>query len=574
MANYFEDNSALAFQLSHPLMQRIVELKEQGYSLDSECPYRAADYQEAQENYREVLSIVGEICGDILAENAEAVDAEGPRVENGHVVYHPGTQRNHEALAKAGLYGMSLPREFGGLNFPMVPYVMAAELVSRADGGFANIWGLQDCAETIHEFATEQQRKEYLPLANQGKTFAMALTEPDAGSDLQAVMLKAHYDEQKGTWLLNGVKRFITNGDADVALVLARSEEGTNDGRGLSLFLYRKEWGGVTVRRIEHKMGIVGSPTCELVFNNARGELVGDRKLGLIKYVMSLMNGARLGVGSQSVGIAEAAFREALKYAREREQFGKPIIDFPAVYETLALMRAKLDGIRALLYETTRYVDIYKALIHLGTTRKLTPEERQEQKDYQRLADLFTPLTKLFGSEFCNQICYDALQVHGGTGYMKDFPIERHYRDARILSIYEGTSQLQVVAAIRGVTTRILAGRLETFAQQVEASEYKELAKRLRTLLNQWVEDIDFAMAPKDDEFLTFHSGRLVEMGGIITIAYLLLLDAIRGPRFKQSAALMVGYAEAFVAQRHTLLHTLSSTDRDQYRELATADRH
>lgn len=569
MANYFEDNRSLAFHLTHPLMERIVELKEQGYTVDPESPYRAQDYADALSNYREVLSIVGEISGEIIAANAEAVDAEGPRVVDGHVEYHPGTQANHDALAQAGLYGMSLPRQYGGLNFPIVPYVMAAELVSRGDGGFANIWGLQDCAETIHEFASEEQKAEYLPLANEGQTFAMALTEPDAGSDLQAVMLRAHYDEAQGTWLLNGVKRFITNGDADVALVMARSEPGTRDGRGISLFLYRKSWGGVRVRRIEHKMGIIGSPTCELVFTNARAELVGERRLGLIKYVMSLMNGARLGVGAQSVGVAEAAFREALKYANEREQFGKRIVDFPAVYEMLAQMRTKLDGMRSLLYETSRYVDVYKALTHISKERKLSAEERTELKDYQRWADLFTPLTKLVTSEFCNQIAYDAIQIHGGTGFMKDFPVERHYRDARILPIYEGTSQLQVVAAIRGVTTDILSKRLSTFSEAIAGTKHVELRDRLERMRAEWVEDVAYVMERQEDDFLTFHSGRLVEMGAMLAMCYCLFMDTERDEYYLSSLRVLIPYAEGIQAERHQMLRSLKAEDVAAHQALA-----
>lgn len=563
MANFFEDNPSLRFQLDHPLMQRIVELKEKNFAGENREAYAPQDYADAQENYRQVLGIVGEICGDILAANAERVDAEGPTVVDGRVHYHPGTQQNHDALAQAGLYGMSLPREFGGLNFPMVPYVMAAELVSRADGGFANIWGLQDCAETINEFASDEQRRQYLPLANQGKTFAMGLTEPDAGSDLQAVMLKAHYDEKRGTWLLNGVKRFITNGDADISLVMARSEEGTTDARGISLFLYdNKKTDCVRVRRIEHKMGIIGSPTCELVFKDAPAELVGERKLGLIKYVMSLMNGARLGVAAQSVGIAEAATREAEKYAGEREQFGKLIKNIPAVREMLVMMRAKTDAIRALLYETTRYVDIYKSLLHIQRERTLTKEERNELKEYTRLAEMFTPLAKLFGSEFCNQVTYDAVQVHGGTGYMRDFPVERLYRDARITNIYEGTSQLQVVAAIRSVMTGALTQRLAFFAQQVKGEAFSAEVKLLADLTEVLTKSIEQVQKAENPDYIEFHARRLVEIGGFIAIAYLLILDSERCTCekncFEQSARRFVRYAEVQVLERAMLINNIT----------------
>src|SRR5690554_6641438 len=423
MANFFTDNESLKFHLNHEMMEEIIKLKERDYADAGKYDYAPVDYEDAIDSYEKVLEIVGEITGEVLAPNAEQVDKEGPQVINNEIVYAKGTQENHEALRDAGLYGMSLPREFGGLNFSYVPYVMAAEIVSRGDCGFANIWGLQDCAETIYEFGSDEIKKEFLPRINLGDTCSMDLTEPDAGSDLQAVQLKATWDEKGNIWRLNGVKRFITNGDADIKLVLARSEEGTTDGRGLSYFVYDRDDSAVTIRRIENKLGIKGSPTAELVFNNAPAKLVGDRKLGLIKYVMSLMNGARLGVGAQSVGLSEAAYREALAYAHDREQFGKSIIKFPGVYEMLANMRAKTDAIRSILYETARFVDIYKVLEDMEKTRKLLPEEKQKLKTYQRLADIFTPMLKLFSSEYANQITYDAIQVHGGSGFMKDYSI-------------------------------------------------------------------------------------------------------------------------------------------------------
>ena len=450
MANLYNDNRDLKFHLTHPMMQKLVMLKERNFADKSSFDYAPIDFEDAMDSYERVLEVVGEISGDIIGPNAESIDAEGPRVVDGRVIYARGTQENLDALVKAGLLGITLPRRFGGLNFPIVPYIMAADIVSRADAGFVNIWGLQDCAETLNEFASEEQKEKWLTRVVQGETMAMDLTEPDAGSDLQAVQLKATWSEEKGTWLLNGVKRFITNGDGDIALVLARTEEGTRDGRGLSMLVYDKRKGGVTVRRIEHKMGIIGSPTCELVFKDAPGELIGSRKMGLIKYVMALMNGARLGIAAQSVGISEAAYREALQYAKERAQFGKAIIEFPAVYEMLSVMKAKLDASRTLLYETSRFVDIYKTYQHISEERKLTNAERDEMKEFQRLADLFTPLAKGLTSEFCNQNAYDAIQIHGGSGFMKDYAVERIYRDARITSIYEGTTQLQVVAAIRG----------------------------------------------------------------------------------------------------------------------------
>ena len=442
-----------------------------------------------------------------------------------------------------------MPRRYNGLNFSLVPYIMAADMVSRADAGFVNIWGLQDCAETIYEFASEEQKQKYLPRVCAGETMAMDLTEPDAGSDLQAVMLKATYSEADGCWYLNGVKRFITNGDGHIALVLARSEEGTKDGRGLSMFIYDRNSGGVTVRRIENKMGIKGSPTCELVFKNAKAELCGSRKLGLIKYVMALMNGARLGIAAQSVGVSEAAYREAIAYARDRKQFGKPIIEFPAVYEMISLMKAKLDASRSLLYETTRFVDMYKTYEDIAKERSLEPEERAEMKAYQKLADAFTPLAKGMSSEFCNQNAYDCVQVHGGSGFMKDYACERIYRDARITSIYEGTTQLQVVAAIRHVTTGTFLHQIEAYEAAAIAPELEPLRDRLKAMKEAYVKAVESVTETKDNEYIDFQARRMVEMAGHIIMGHLLLADTTRNESFRHSAEVYINFGEAEVAK-------------------------
>lgn len=554
MANFYNDNPALKHHLTHPLMRKIVELKERNFTDAEKYDYAPFDFEDAMDSYEKVLEIAGEISGEIVAQNAEDVDHEGPHVVDGHVVYAKGTQKNLDVLVKAGLMGISLPRRYNGLNFSLVPYIMAADMVSRADAGFVNIWGLQDCAETIYEFASEDQRQRFLPRVCAGETMAMDLTEPDAGSDLQAVMLKATYNEADGTWRLNGVKRFITNGDGHIALVLARSEEGTHDGRGLSMFIYDRNDGGVTVRRIENKMGIKGSPTCELVFKNAKAELCGSRKLGLIKYVMALMNGARLGIAAQSVGVSEAAYREALSYANDRKQFGKAIIEFPAVYEMLALMKAKLDASRSILYETTRFVDMYKIYEDIARERTLSPEERQEMKYYQRLADAFTPMAKGMGSEFCNQNAYDAVQIHGGSGFMKDYACERIYRDARITSIYEGTTQLQVVAAIRHVTTGTYLNRIKEY----EAMEYSECLNTLKDRLVEMTALYEKAVATvaesKNTEYVDFHARRMVEMAGHIIMGYLLLGDATRNEDFIKSANVYVNYGEAEVAKNYKFI--------------------
>jgi alkylation response protein AidB-like acyl-CoA dehydrogenase len=546
MANFFTDNKHLKFHLAHPDMQKIIQLKEKGFTEKDKYDFAPIDFEDALDSYEKVLEIVGDISANIIDPNAEGVDKEGPKIVDNEVQYAKGTQENYEALKQAGLIGMSLPRKYGGLNFSAIPYVMAAEIVSRADAGFANIWGLQDCAETINEFGSDELKDEYLPkFALEGATGAMDLTEPDAGSDLQSVQFKATYDKNRDVWLLNGVKRFITNGDADISLVLARSEEDTHDARGLSLFVYDRTHKAVTIRRLENKLGIKGSPTCELVFKNAPAKLVGDTKMGLIKYVMSLMNAARLGIGAQSVGIAEAAYREAYKYAVERTQFGKPIIQFPAVYEMLSQIKTKLFVIRSLLYETARFVDVYKTYGHLMQERTLEPDERKEMKRYQKLADIFTPLLKLVASEYCNQIAYDAIQIHGGTGFMKDFPVERIYRDARITSIYEGTSQLQVVAAIRGVTTGGFLGQIREYEKTEYKPELEFMKKRLAHMTRQYEKVAARIIDERDEEYLDFHARRLVEMAGNIIMGYLLLNDSMRDDEYRNVAEIFIKIAEA-----------------------------
>ena len=563
MANFFSDNKDLQFHLNHPLMRKIVELKERGFADKELYDYAPQEFDDAMDSYRRVLEIAGEVCGDVIAPNAEGVDHEGPRVVNDHVEYASGTVRNMKAVVDAGLSGMTLPRKYDGLNFPLICFVMANEMVARADAGFENIWGLQDCAETLNEFASEEQKEKFLKWVSAGATCAMDLTEPDAGSDLGAVMLKATWSEERQTWLLNGVKRFITNGDGEVSLVLARTEEGTTDARGLSMLVHDKRDGGVKVRRIENKLGIKGSPTCELVFTNAPAQLVGDRKMGLIKYVMSLMNAARLGIGAQSVGLCEAAYREALKYAQERAQFGKPIIQFAAVSEMLSNMKAKLQGARALLYETTRFVEIYKQYTHISHERPLEGAERQEMKFYNRLADGFTPLVKLFSSEYANQLAYDAIQIHGGSGFMKDYPCERLYRDARIMNIYEGTSQLQVVAAINAVTKGTFLEQIERYA----AGEYSEAMQPVVARAAEWTAKFREMVAhveAGDKEcagFKDFHARRLVETAGHIIITYLLARQAGESEDYVASARIFSKLAAGKVAEAYG--YVMASTTED-----------
>ena len=565
MANFYTDNPALKHHLTHPLMRKIVALKERDYTDAEKYDYAPMDYEDAIDSYDRVLDIVGDVCGTTIAENAESVDQEGPKVVDGHVEYAPGTVENLDKCRKAGLMGMAMPRRFGGLNFPITPYIMAADIVSRADTGFENLWGLQDCAETIYEFADEDQKQRYITRVCNGETMSMDLTEPDAGSDLQSVMLKAT-EQPDGTWRLNGVKRFITNGDSDIHLVLARSEEGTRDGRGLSMFIYDKRDGGVTVRRIENKMGIKGSPTCELVFKNAKAELCGSRRLGLIKYVMALMNGARLGIAAQSVGVSELAYREALAYARDRRQFGKAIIDFPAVFEMLSVMKAKLDASRSLLYETARYVDLYKAYEDIARERSLTPDERKEMKFYSRRADALTPMAKGMGSEYCNQNAYDCIQIHGGSGFMKDYTCERIYRDARITSIYEGTTQLQVVAAIRHVTTGTYTNLIEEYLNTEVDQRLEGTKNTIKEMFKAYTEALAKVEEVKDDQYVSFVARRLVEMAADVVMSSLLLLDANRNDMFDKSLEVYVKMAQADIVKHADFIANFRVEDMEAYK--------
>lgn len=544
MANYYSDHPEFDFYLSHPEMKRIVELKERNFEDKDKYPEAPVDFDDAIENYKRVLDITGDIAANIVEPNSEEVDLEGPHLVDGRMVYASKTFENLDATRKAGLWGISMPRRYGGLNMPITPYSMASEIVSAADAGFQNIWSLQDCIETLYEFGSEEQRQKYIPRVCAGETMSMDLTEPDAGSDLQRVMLKATYSEEDQCWYLNGVKRFITNGDSDIHLVLARSEEGTHDGRGLSMFIYDKKSGGVTVRHIEHKLGIHGSPTCELVYKNAKAELCGSTRLGLIKYVMALMNGARLGIAAQSVGVSQAAYNEALSYAKDRRQFDTAIIDFPAVYDMLSRMKAKLDAGRSILYQTARYVDIYKALDDIARDRKLTAEEKAEQKKYSRLADAFTPLAKGMNSEYANQNSYDAIQVHGGSGFIMEYKSQRLYRDARIFSIYEGTTQLQVVAAIRYITNGTYLSIIKEMLEREVSAEMSALKEKVEGLVAKYEELVNDVKAEGNQEKQDFVARRLYNITADIIMSLLIIEDATRAPElFSKSANVFVRHA-------------------------------
>ena len=545
MANYYTDHPEFDFYLNHPEMKRIVELKERNFADKDTYADAPVDFEDAIENYKQVLNITGDIAANILEPNSEEVDLEGPHLVDGRMHYASKTYENLDATRKAGLWGISMPRRYGGLNLPITPYSMASEIVATADAGFQNIWSLQDCIETLYEFGSEEQRQKYIPRVCAGETMSMDLTEPDAGSDLQRVMLKATYSEEEGCWLLNGVKRFITNGDSDIHLVLARSEAGTHDGRGLSMFIYDKNQGGVTVRHIENKLGIHGSPTCELVYKNAKAELCGSTRMGLIKYVMALMNGARLGIAAQSVGVSQAAYNEAIAYARERKQFGEAIVNFPAVYDMIAKIKAKLDAGRSILYQTARYVDIYKALDDIARERKLTPEERQEQKKYARLADAFTPIAKGMNSEYANQNAYDCIQIHGGSGFIMEYKCQRLYRDARIFSIYEGTTQLQVVAAIRYITNGTYLTIMKEMIAKEVAEELKPLQVRIQKMIELYEQSLEYVKQSENQEVQDFLARRLYDMTADILMSLLIVGDATAAPElFAKSAQVYVRHAE------------------------------
>lgn len=572
MDNYYRDNADILFHMQHMDLSRVVDLKEDGF-VDTENYLDAPkDLADAVDNYDRVLEIVGEIAGAFVAPRARQVDIDGATCLDGQVHYAKGTAEALERLKKADLMGFTLPREYGGLNMPKTIYSVAIELISRADASLMNLFGLQEIADTICKFGSSEQKKRHLPRFASGEvTGAMALTEPDAGSDLQAVMLKAHIDAQ-GLWRLNGVKRFITNGCADVSLVMARSEEGTTSGRGISLFIYERDE-SMKIRRIEHKLGINGSPTCELQFNNAEAQLLGRRKFGLIKYTMSLMNGARLGVAAQALGIAEAAYREAARYAGDRVQFGRPIRNFSVIAEMLTDMKVEIEAARTLLYETSKIVDIKE-----GIEEKMAhhPESAADLKDsgrqYDRFASVFTPMVKAYASEMANAVCYRALQIHGGVGYTKEFDIERLYRDARITNIYEGTTQLQVLAAIGGVMTGTLFERLNGYENDVDFSSVAELfeqAQNCRVMLENVVSHIKQL---KDSKTQEYHAGRVVAMAIDTSLAYLLCIDATRSARKEKVARAFLAKSVGRVQIAQQAILTADSRLAQDFTEIIDAE--
>lgn len=536
MPNFFTDNSDLLFQFEKIDLKDVVRIAEDDYEQSKIYDYAPVNYEDAIENYRKVLEVTGDITGNFIDARAGDVDLEGAHHKNGKVTYAKGTQENLAQLSKADLMGMVLPRKYGGLNFPTTIYMMATEMIARADASLMNIFGLQDIAEMICKYGTEEQKQEFVPKFTTGEhTGAMALTEPDAGSDLQAVKLTA-YQNDEGKWFLRGVKRFITNGNADVHLVLARSEAGTKDGRGLSMFVCRSD-NTLVVRRIENKLGIHGSPTCELQFNDTPAQLVGSRKFGLIKYVFDLMFRARLGVSAQALGISQAAYEEALSYAKSREQFGRSIYNIPAVANMLIEMRVILESSRAMLYASCVAVDkkekLDELIEKLKAEGKSVTEQTAEVKNLTKTANLLTPLTKYIVTEGANKITYDAIQIHGGTGYMKEFRVERYARDARITNIYEGTSQLQIVAAAGGIIGDILKDYFDKKEKFRYPGSLENLAGYMIEIRKIYYESLKYILDKKDAKFQDVAAKDLVEIYGYLFLGYLLLDEAVINERKK-----------------------------------------
>ncbi len=579
MSNFYTDDPDLQRQLETLDLRRIVALREDGYEQAGDFAYAPRDYEDALDSFRRTLEIVGDIAGEFVAPRAEDVDRAGAQLADGEVCYAPGMQESLDRLTQADLMGITLPRRYGGLNFPVTVSVMIVEMISRADPALMNVFGLQDIAETVNKFASEELKRAYLPRFASGEvTGSMALTEPEAGSDLQNVQLKATLGAD-GVWRLSGVKRFITNGCGRVSLVLARSEEGTTDARGLSMFLYERDE-HMKIRRLEDKLGIHGSPTCELQFDEAPALLVGERRRGLTTYVMSLMNGARIAIAGQAQGIAEAAYRAASKYADERVQFGGPIRELTPVAAMLADMKVALEASRALLYETATIVDLKEGLerrieqLQSGERAAAGGDEvkelRAELKTTTRLAALYTPLAKACSTEMANRVAYDSLQIHGGSGYMRDFAVERHARDARITNIYEGTTQLQVVAALGGVLSGTLAARLDEY-DAADLGATPELLARVRRARERWSAAAAHVRAADDTAFRDFHGRRLVEAAIDLICAYLLLRVAQHGARkllvaryfVEQMGARVEGAAQTVLDSAPAAIDTLQTLGRD-----------
>jgi alkylation response protein AidB-like acyl-CoA dehydrogenase len=533
--NFFTDNLDLQFRLDKLDLREVVDMMEEGYTTHTQYPAAPRNYADAKDNYRLLLSLLGEICATRVEPRATEADEEGAQFHDGQVTYAAATQEGMEMLRQAELVGATLPWEHGGLNLPDTILQMMVEIVSRADASLMTVFGLQEIAAiVIAEHGDEEMKDRILPRLVQGELVggAMVLTEPDAGSDLGVVQTRATYDDEAGIWRLNGVKRFITNGSADVLLVLARSEQGSNDARGLSMFLVEADE-TVRIRRIENKLGIHASPTCEIQFNDTPAQLVGKRRFGLIRYAMSMMNEARLAVGAQALGIAEAAYREAYQYAEKRIQFGQPINSLPAVYRMLLSMRGEIEATRALVYEVSRWVDLGKAY---ARREKLDPAARKRLKQIDRLTAVLTPLVKYYATEMGNRVCFQAMQVHGGTGYMREFNVERHFRDIRVTNIYEGTSQLQVVAAIGGLLGHALADLLNDWAAEDYGTELAPLKSQMKEATALFNRCIDHMKEEENRAIIDYYAVDLVDIATYVVNGWLMLQDARLAERRREMA--------------------------------------
>lgn len=538
--NYFSDNLDLQYHLERLDLEDVVEILEDGYCYHDQYPGAPRNYADARDNYRMILTVLGDICAKQIAPRAAEADEEGVHLEDGRVIYASAIREGLALLRQAELLGTMLPWEYGGLNLPETVFQMMIEILARADAALMSIFGLQEVSGIIAEYGDEETKAAILPRFARGEvTGAMVLTEPDAGSDLGIVQTKASYDEQAGVWRLNGVKRFITNGCADILLVLARSEEGSSDARGLSLFAVEADE-TVRIRRTEDKMGLHASPTCEMQFSDTPARLVGKRRYGLVRYTWAMMNAARLGVAAQAVGIAEAAYREAYRYARKRVQFGQSIDAIPAVYRMLLSMRGDIEATRALVYEAGRWVDLKHAYERLDARGKLSAEDRKQLKEADRLAAVLTPLAKYHATEMGNHVCYQAMQVHGGTGYMRDFDVERHFRDIRVTSIYEGTSQLQIAAATGGLLGHSLDRLWDEWADQDYGDELNGLRSQVEeatTLLNR---SIDHMREQDDRALIDYYAADLADMAIYVITSWLTLRDAIHADRKRELARVYI----------------------------------
>jgi alkylation response protein AidB-like acyl-CoA dehydrogenase len=533
--NFFTDNLDLQFRLDKLDLREVVDMMEEGYTTHTQYPAAPRNYTDAKDNYRLLLRLLGEICATRVEPRATEADEEGAQFHDGQVTYAAATQEGMEMLRQAELVGATLPWEHGGLNLPDTILQMMVEIVSRADASLMTVFGLQEIAAiVIAEHGDEEMKDRILSRLVQGELVggAMVLTEPDAGSDLGVVQTRATYDDEAGIWRLNGVKRFITNGSADVLLVLARSEQGSNDARGLSMFLVEADE-TVRIRRIENKLGIHASPTCEIQFNDTPAQLVGKRRFGLIRYAMSMMNEARLAVGAQALGIAEAAYREAYQYAEKRIQFGQPINSLPAVYRMLLSMRGEIEATRALVYEVSRWVDLGKAY---ARREKLDPAARKRLKQIDRLTAVLTPLVKYYATEMGNRVCFQAMQVHGGTGYMREFNVERHFRDIRVTNIYEGTSQLQVVAAIGGLLGHALDDLLNDWAAEDYGTELAPLKSQMKEATALFNRCIDHMKEQENRAIIDYYAVDLVDIATYVVNGWLMLQDARLAERRREMA--------------------------------------